>query len=98
MESHSSSDVVPISTHGWFAALDERQIDAGERSWIARVTGVHTDGSEWWIQIAPDGDPDRGLVLHLAAYASVSNAVAALDRYARGEIADSRIVDVTQAA
>jgi hypothetical protein len=98
MESNRTSDVVPISSQGWFAALDERQIDAGDRSWVAKVSGVHTDGCEWWIQITPAGDPEHGLVLHLNARASVSSALTALARYARGEIAATRIVDVTLAA
>ena len=98
MEPNRASDIIPISSHGWFAALDDREIDAGDRSWVAKVSGVHTDGSEWWIQITPAGDPEHGVVLHLAAYASLSSALAALGRYSRGEIADTRIVDVTRAA
>ena len=98
MESNRTSDVIPISSHGWFAALDGRPIDAGDKSWVAKVSGVHTDGFEWWIQITPAGDPERGLVLHLSARASISSALNALEKYSRGEIAATRIVDATLAA
>jgi hypothetical protein len=60
------------------AALDRQQIGEGADSWVAEVLGVHTDGSDFWVQIAPADNPDDSVVLRLSAWATPQHAIAAL--------------------
>jgi len=62
----------------WFYALDRRRIVTGMRSWIMHVTGIHLDGREVWIQIAPGRTRDRGLVLHASEWTTIDQAIAAV--------------------
>ena len=62
----------------WFATLDHRQIEVGRRRWTARVTGIHLDGTEAWIQIAAGAAQDKSLVLHLSGWTTVDQVVAAM--------------------
>ena len=95
----SSLDVVPSSSDGWYAGLDRREIDEGRRSWVTEVSGVHTDGRDWWVQVAPLGEPDHGLVLHLAGLATLKNALDALRKHSRrANGSPQQIVHVTRAA
>ena len=97
MHAHASPfDAVPVSADAWFAALDHREIAADDRVWQTEVSGVHTDGHDWWIQVTPVDDPDHGLVLHLSGPATVSHALDALRTHSPGE--QPQVVHVTRAA
>ena len=50
--------------HHWFRALDGCVIYAGEVPHHVVVVGIHRDGKDLWIQLAPFGESDRGLVIH----------------------------------
>jgi len=96
--SASPFDAVPGSADAWFAALDHQDIEAGGRIWQTEVSGVHTDGRDWWIQLAAVDDPEHGLVLHLSGPATVKHALDALRTHSRGEQLVSQVVHVTRAA
>ena|SRR5688572_25729682 len=99
MQAHASPfDDVPGSADAWFAALDHREIETVGRIWQTEVSGVHTDGLDWWIQLAAVDDPEHGLVLHLSGPATVMHALDALRTYSRGERPMSQVVHVTRAA
>ena len=59
-------------------AIDQQQIGEGAASWIAQVLGVHTDGRDFWVQIAPADRAAESLVLRISAYATPQQAIAAL--------------------
>ena len=95
----SSLDVVPSSPGEWYAGLDHREIDGGRRRWVTEVSGVHTDGRDWWVQVSPVGEPDHGLVLHLSGRTTLKNALDALRKHSRSAIdSPQQIVHVTRAA
>lgn len=98
MDSSRVFDVAPASDYEWFLALDGRRVESRGRSWVTEVCGVHTDGSDWWIQIAPTDAPERGVVLHLARSATVLGALAALHEHASAESLPNQVVHVTRAA
>ena len=93
-----SSDVTPSTADAWFAALDHQRIDAGAHSWETEVAAVHTDGSDWWIQLCPVGHPEHALVLHLSGRATLRSALDALRRHSRSDDQPWKIVHVTRAA
>lgn len=62
----------------WFRALDQRRIEAGTRRWIAHVMGIHLDGREIWVQIAPGDAPEKSLVLHLSGWTTIDQAIIAM--------------------
>ena len=99
MQAHASPfDAAPGSADAWFVALDHREIEADGHIWQTEVSGVHTDGRDWWIQLAAVDEPEYGLVLHLSGPATVSHALDALRTYSRGEQPVSQVVHVTRAA
>jgi hypothetical protein len=68
----------PSLADRWFHTLDLRRISVGKRQWTARVTGIHLDGEEAWIQIAAGRQQDRSLVLHLSSWTTVDEAMTAM--------------------
>ena len=97
---HPDFDVeaTPATADAWFAALDQRLIEAWGGGWITEITGVHTDGADWWIQLAGADQPEAALVLHLTGRATVGQALEALRHYSREEFTEPQIVHVTRAA
>lgn len=65
----------------WFAALDQRRIGAGARSWVAQVLGVHCEDDGLWIQLSSSEDPFATIVLHLAPTTPIDDVIAALERH-----------------
>jgi hypothetical protein len=94
----SPFDAVPVSADAWFIALDHREIASEGRIWLTEVSGVHTDGHDWWIQLAAANDVEHGLVLHLSGPATVVHALDALRAHSRREAAMPEVVHVTRAA
>ena len=78
----------------WFRALDQRRIDAGTRGWIAHVMGIHFDGREIWIQIAPRGAPEHSLVLHLSGWTTIDQAIAAIKARSPEHAFHPRVISV----
>jgi hypothetical protein len=62
----------------WFHALHQREIDTETDEWVAQVAGIHLDGQEIWIQIAAGDGPAEMLLLHVSAWTTVDQAIAAL--------------------
>lgn len=78
----------------WFRALDQRRIDAGTRGWVAHVMGIHCDGREIWIQIAPGGAPEKSLVLHLSGWTTIDQAIAAMKARSVEHASHPRVISV----
>jgi hypothetical protein len=60
------------------AMLDLQRVGEGADAWTVHVIGVHSDGDDLWIQVAPHPDGTDSLVLRLSSYATVRHALAAL--------------------
>lgn len=71
----------PLSPFRLFAAIDQQQIGDDRTGWIAVVLGVHTNGSESWIQVAPQHDPSRSIVLYMPKPVATHQVLAALRAY-----------------
>jgi hypothetical protein len=65
---------------------------------LTEVSGVHTDGHDWWIQLTAADDVEHGLVLHLSGPATVDHALDALRTHSGHEAPLSQVVHVTRAA
>src|SRR5262245_50346086 len=72
---------IPLSAFRLFAAIDQQQIGDDRTGWIAVVLGVHTNGSESWIQVAAQHDPSRSIVLHMPKPVATQRVLAALRAY-----------------
>ena len=79
-------------------ALDQRRIGEGSTSWVAQVLGIHAEGPDLWVQVAPADAPTEGVVLRLSAWATPQHAIAALlmMRARRGSL--PHVIDVMQPA
>jgi hypothetical protein len=66
-----------------FAALDDRRIETGSTSWVARVLGIHMGHRAAWVQIGPAGDAPCGVLLHLSPRATADHAMAALTAWSQ---------------
>jgi hypothetical protein len=78
---HDATGKGPLSAFRLFAAIDQQQIGDGRAGWIVVVLGVHTDGTESWIQVAPQHDPSRSIVLHMPKPVATHHVLAALRAY-----------------
>jgi hypothetical protein len=75
---HSSDEYEQV-VERWFHALHQREIDTDTDEWVAQVAGIHVDGQEIWIQIAAgEGPGEEMLLLHVSAWTTVDQAIAAL--------------------
>jgi hypothetical protein len=70
-----------LSAFRLFAAIDQQHIGDDRTGWIAVVLGVHTNGNESWIQVAPQHDPSRSIVLHMPKPVATQRVLAALRAY-----------------
>jgi hypothetical protein len=68
----------PLSAFRLFAAIDHQLIGDDRTGWIAVVLGVHTNGSESWIQVAPQHDPSCSVILHMPKPVATHHVLAAL--------------------
>ena len=66
-----------------FAELDDRRIETGSTSWVARVLGIHMVQRAAWVQIAPAGDAPWSVLLHLPPQATADHAMAALTAWSQ---------------
>lgn len=82
----------------WFNALDQRRIRVRSGRWVVQVTGIHTDGADLWIQIAPAGHLTRSLVVHVSVQTTIDEAVAALEAAWSERRTDRTVIDLTRAA
>jgi hypothetical protein len=71
------------SADQWFAALDQRYIETGDRRWVAQVLGVHRAPDGLWVQLAPNDDPGATIVLHLSMRTRVEDVLLALETRAQ---------------
>src|SRR4030095_1104420 len=76
-----ASGKAPLSAFRLFAAIDQQQIGDYRTGWIAVVMGVHTNGSESWIQVVAQHDPSRSIVLHMPKPVGTHRVLAALRAY-----------------
>jgi hypothetical protein len=78
------------------STLDRQRIGEGSTSWVAEVLGVHVDGQDLWVQIAPAHAVAESIVLRLSAWATPQHAIAALAvmRTQRGPL--PHVIDVMQ--
>jgi hypothetical protein len=82
----------------WFAALDQRQIGTGPRTWVVQVLGVHGGDDDLWVQIAPSVDPGATIVLHLSSETPVEEALRALEHRAPNVDRKPDIIDLSAAS
>jgi len=68
----------PDVAERFIAALDLQRIGEGSGAWVVHVLGVHDDGQDLWIQVAPDAEGVDGFVLRLSPHATVRHALAAM--------------------
>jgi len=80
------------------AALDQQRIGDGAENWVAQVFGVHTDGRDFFVQIAPADNPDESVVLRLSAWATPQHAIAALTAMCPQRGPFPHVIDVMQPA
>ena len=78
----------------WFAALDGREIGASQKRWVALVAGIHRAGSDYWIQIAAEGDATRGLLLHVSSRTTIEEAIQVLAATPPRDLGDRPILDL----
>lgn len=69
-----------------FRELDNRRIEDGSGGWVAQVQGIHIAKRDVWVQIAPAGEPDQSLVLHLPSRATANDAIVALGDWSKTPI------------
>lgn len=62
----------------FFEALDLQRVGEGAHQWVVHVLGLHTDGRNLWIQVAPDSHGADSLVVRTAAGTSASQILDAL--------------------
>jgi hypothetical protein len=79
-------------------AIDRQRIGEGSRAWVAHVLGVHTDGRNYWVQVAPADEPMRSVVLRMSPWASAHHAIAALSAVMSRTESFPQIIDVMQPA
>jgi hypothetical protein len=51
----------------WFSALDERLIELGRGTCVARVMGIHTSADGLWIQVTFESEIDLSVVVHVTS-------------------------------
>ena len=79
-----------------FAGIDHRRVEAGARSWIAVVLGIHANDTDLWIQVATQDNPSNSVVLRLSRWATVDHALNALRTCAITDETQPRIIPVMQ--
>ena len=62
------------------AALDQRRVPDGRRSWVVNVVGIHLAGSHLWIQIERKCRPRESLILRIVPGATAADVLRALIR------------------
>jgi len=97
-QTHDGLSNHPTLADRWFETLDQRQIDVGARRWTARVTGIHLDGAEAWIQIAAGRAQKKSLVLHLSGWTTIDQVVAAMKTRPLDATSYPRIISVIPTA
>jgi hypothetical protein len=86
-----------VAADDWFDALDNRRVDGrGERRSV-HVLGIHADGPDLWLQVAPSDRPEEHLVLHITPSVTLDDVLRTLrarldDRWVR------HVIHVTPAA
>ena len=63
-----------------FSLLDGRRICDDSHGWTATVEGIHADRTAFWVQVTPDGDAMKSMVVRLPRHATEFDAIAALER------------------
>ena len=79
-----------------FAGIDHRRVEAGTRSWVAVVLGIHANDADVWIQVATQENPSNSVVLRLSRWATVEHALNALRTCAITDETQPRIIPVMQ--
>lgn len=75
-------------------ALDGQRVLGNTRVWTARIQGVHGNGRDWWIQLAPEGDDSAGVVLRCSRHATAAQASAVLRQWSPMRSRSIRILKV----
>ena len=86
-----------LSAFRLFAAIDQQRIGDDLTGWIAVVLGVHTNGSESWIQVAPQHEPSRSIVLHMPKPVATQYVLAALRAYDSSPESGHHVIEVAPA-
>ena len=72
------SDGDPLAER-WYRALDKKVVDVGSESLLVDVVGIHSDGSELWIQLANENLPCEEVVLHVSRWTTLAQVLAAME-------------------
>ena len=64
-----------------FAGLDRRRIPGRTFTWITEILGIFVEGSEAWVQVAPEGRPSRSVLLRMSPRGSIERALSALEAW-----------------
>lgn len=59
----------------WFSALDDRTIELGPATCIARVLGIHIGADGLWIQLACEGTAETSVVVHVTSATRVEEVL-----------------------
>ncbi len=68
----------PTRAESLAAALELQRVGDGPNRWVVHVLGVHTDGRDFWVQVAPRADGTQSIVLRLSPRATARHALATL--------------------
>jgi hypothetical protein len=79
LRDHASAQAAePDISERLVAMLDLQRVGEGADAWTVHVIGVHSDGEDLWIQVAPHPDGTDSFVLRLSSHATVRQALVAL--------------------
>jgi hypothetical protein len=76
------------------AELDLQAVGDGANAWIVHVLGVHMDGRQVWVQIAPSPEGNPSFLLRLSPLATARHALATLATVSLSTLRPSTIVSV----
>jgi hypothetical protein len=77
---HAREHVRPTDPPGsdadaWFSALDDRTIELGPTTCMARVQGIHTGPDGLWIQLSCEGHTEISVVVHVTTATRVEDVL-----------------------
>lgn len=76
------------------AELDLQAVGDGANAWVVHVLGVHMDGRQLWVQIAPNPEGNPSFLLRLSPLATARHALATLTALSLSTLRPSSIVPV----
>lgn len=86
-----AADEPPVGhAHWWFTALDQRPLAVGPERWLTQVVGVHTDGSDVWIQLLPLREQLRDFTIRVSPGMSLDDVLGEIQQLIREAARPSR--------